>query len=98
VDAVKLNKQDAGSLRAVELMDKLFLIDAQAREEKMDHAARHTLRQERAPPVLNEIQKHILATRETVLPGSKVGQACKYTADTLGETDAFPRSSTTGAQ
>ena len=26
---------------AVELMDKLFLIDAHAREEKMDHAERH---------------------------------------------------------
>lgn len=79
VDAVKLNKQDAGSIRAVELMDKLFLIDAQAREEKMDCAARHLLRQEEAPSVLNEIREHILATRQTVLPGSKAGQACKYT-------------------
>jgi transposase len=79
VDAVKLNKQDAGSIRAVELMDKLFSIDAQAREEKMDHAARHLLRQEKAPLVLNEIREHILATRQTVLPGSKAGQASKYT-------------------
>jgi hypothetical protein len=79
VDAVKLNKQDAGSIRAVELMDKLFSIDAQAREEKMDHAARHLLRQEKAPPVLDEIRAHIMATRQTVLPGSKAGQACKYT-------------------
>ena len=39
VDAVKLNKQDAASIRAVELMDELFAIDAQARNEKMDHAA-----------------------------------------------------------
>ena len=79
VDAVKLNKQDAGSLRAVELMDKLFLIDAQAREEKMDHAARHRLRQEKAPLLLDEIREHIQTTRETVLPGSKAAQACKYT-------------------
>ncbi len=79
VDAIKLNKQDAGSLRAVELMDKLFSIDVQAREEKIDHAARHLLRQEKAPSVLNEIHGHILATRQTVLPGSKAGQACKYT-------------------
>ena len=79
VDAVKLNKQDAGSIRAVELMDKLFLIDAQAREEKMDRAARHRLRQEKAPPVLNEIREHLLATKKSLLPGSKAGQACKYT-------------------
>jgi transposase len=60
-------------------MDKLFSIDAQAREEKMDHAARHLLRQEKAPPVLDEIREHIVATRQTVLPGSKAGQACRYT-------------------
>jgi len=60
-------------------MDKLFSIDAQAREEKLDRAARQSLRQERAPSVLNEIRGHILATRQTVLPGSKAGQACKYT-------------------
>ena len=35
VDAVKLNKQDVGSIHAVELIDKLFAIDAQAREEKI---------------------------------------------------------------
>jgi len=79
VDAVKLNKQDAGSICAVELIDKLFLIDAQAREENMDHAARHVLRQQKAPPLLDEIREHILATSKTVLPRSKTGQACSYT-------------------
>jgi transposase len=79
VDAVKLNKQDAGSMQSVQLIDKLFLIDAQAREENMDHAARHLLRQEMAPPLLNQIQEHILATAKTVLPRSKAGQACNYT-------------------
>jgi hypothetical protein len=78
VDAVKLNKQDAGSIRAVELIDKLFLVDAQARVEKMDHAARHVLRQEKAPPLLDDIREHILATGKTVLPRSKAGQACSY--------------------
>lgn len=79
VDAVKLNKQDAGSIRAVELMDKLFLIDAEAREENMDHAARHLLRREKAPPLLDQIREHILATSKTVLPRSRAGQACNYT-------------------
>ena len=79
VDAVKLNKQDAGSIRAVELMDSLFLIDAEAREENMDHAARHLLRRKKAPPLLDQIRDHILATSKTVLPRSKAGQACNYT-------------------
>jgi transposase len=79
VDAVKLNKQDADSIHTVDLIDKLFLIDAQAREENMDHAARHLLRQEKAPPLLDEIREHILAVSKTVLPRSKAGQACNYT-------------------
>ena len=79
VDAVKLHKQDAASAHAVALMDKLFAIDRRAREENMNHAARHALRQQEAPPVLDQIRAHILATRSTVLPDSKAGQASKYT-------------------
>ena len=79
VDAVKLNKQDAASIRAVELMDKLFAIDAQARNEKMDHAARHALRHEKAPPLLAEIRTHIMEMSKTVLPKSAAGHACSYT-------------------
>jgi transposase len=79
VDAVKLNRQDAASIRAVKLMDELFAIDREAREAQMDHTARHRLRQEKAPPVLDQIREHILATSKTVLPKSAVGKACSYT-------------------
>jgi hypothetical protein len=79
VDAVKLNKQDAASVRIVELMDELFAIDAQARNEKMDHAARHALRQQNAPSLLDKIREHILAMSKTVLPQSAAGKACSYT-------------------
>jgi transposase len=79
VDAVKLNRQDAASISAVELMDALFAIDREAREEKMDQPARHRLRQEKARPLLDKIQQHLLATSKTVLPKSAVGEACSYT-------------------
>ncbi|MGA8669563.1 MAG: IS66 family transposase [Terracidiphilus sp.] len=79
INAIKLNKQDAASIRAVELMDKLFSIDAQAREEKMDHAARDVLRRQHAPPLLDQIRNHILAMSKTVLPKTAAGQACSYT-------------------
>jgi transposase len=79
VNAVKLNKQDAASIRAVELINELFAIDAQARNENMDHAARQTLRHEKAPPLLAEIRTHILEMSKTVLPKSAAGQACSYT-------------------
>jgi transposase len=79
VDAVKLNRQDAASIRAVKLMDELFAIDREAREAQMDHVARHRLRQEKAPPLLDQIREHILATSKTVLPKSAVGIACSHT-------------------
>jgi transposase len=79
VDAVKLHRQDAASIRAVKLMDELFALDREAREAQMDHAARHQLRQEKAPPLLDQIREHILATSQTVLPKSAVGKACSYT-------------------
>jgi transposase len=79
VDAVKLNRQDAASVRAVQLMDELFAIDREAREAQMDHAARHQLRQAKAPPLLDQIREHILATSKTVLPKSAAGKACSYT-------------------
>ena len=83
VNAVKLNKQDALSIRAVELIDELFAIDARARSENMDKVARQTLRQEKAPPLLAVIRTHILThildMSKTVLPKSAAGQACSYT-------------------
>jgi hypothetical protein len=79
VDAVKLNRLDAASIRAVKLMDELFAIDREASEAQMDHTARHRLRQEKAPALLDQIREHILATSKTVLPESAVGKACSYT-------------------
>jgi GAF domain-containing protein len=66
VDAVKLNRQDAASVRTVQLMDELFAIDREAREAQMDHAACHQLRQAKAPPLLDQIREHILATSKTL--------------------------------
>jgi transposase len=79
VDAIKLNKLDAASISIVELMDKLFAIDARAREEKMDHTARNALRQQEAPPLLDKIHAQILALSKNVLPKSAAGEACTYT-------------------
>jgi transposase len=79
VDAIKLNKLDAASINIVELMDQLFAIDARARNEKMDHAARHVLRLQEAPPLLDKINAQILALSKNVLPKSAAGEACAYT-------------------
>ena len=73
-----INRMPA-SIRAVELINELFAIDAQARNEKMDNAARHVLRHEKAPPLLDEIRTHILQMSKTVLPSSAPGHACRLT-------------------
>jgi transposase len=79
VDAIKLNKLDAASIGIVERMDQLFAIDARARNEKMDHAARHVLRQQEAPPLLGKLNAQIQALSKNVLPKSAAGEACAYT-------------------
>jgi hypothetical protein len=54
-------------------------LDARARDEMMDHAARHALRQQEAPPLLDKIKTQILAMSKNVLPKSAAGEACAYT-------------------
>jgi len=65
-------------LRIVAQMAKLFAIDAEARDENMDHAARHALRMERAPLVLTELKAQIEAASRTTLPSSPLGKASAY--------------------
>jgi transposase len=89
VDAIKLNKLDAASISIVELMDKLFAIDARARDEKMNHTARHALRQEEAPPLLDKIHAQILALSKNVLPKSAAGEACTYTVNLWKKLNRF---------
>ena len=79
VDAVKVNPNDAGSARIVALMDDLFAIDREAREQNMDHAQRDVLRQQRAPQRLEQLWAEILAMQKKSLPKSAAGQAANYT-------------------
>jgi hypothetical protein len=60
-------------------MDELFSIDREAHEQKLDHAQRDALRQERAPQLLDELRPALLALQKTRLPKSLAGQAANYT-------------------
>jgi transposase len=79
IDAVKLNPKDQTAMRIVKLMDDLFAIDAEARTENLDHAARHALRLEKAPPLLNVIREQVRGAQKNALPKSAVGKAANYT-------------------
>jgi transposase len=61
------------------LIDDLFGIDAEARAQTLDLAARDRLRQQQARPLLETIRQQIEAARERALPASKLGGAVSYT-------------------
>ena len=65
--------------RIVARIDELFGIDAEAREQNLDLAARHALRLERAKPLLEIIRKEVEAARDASLPSSALGKAANYT-------------------
>jgi len=78
VDAVKVDPKDQDSASIVGLMDRLFAIDARARDKDMDHAQRHLSRKESAPALLAELKTQILAAQGRVLPQSMAGKAARY--------------------
>jgi transposase len=78
-EAMKLHPDDRIATRIVARIDELFAIDAQARTDHLDHAARHALRLERAIPLLDTIQQQIEAARGHALPASALGKAASYT-------------------
>jgi transposase len=79
VDAVKVNANDQESARIVALIDELFAIDREAREQNLDHVQRDVLRQERVPELLDKLRDAVLALKKTALPKSAAGQAANYT-------------------
>jgi transposase len=85
IDALKVQTKghvaDSKVERAVALMDGLFAIDCEAREQSLSLEDRHELRQERAPALLDELKAlllEMLASR-AYLKKSVAGQAIAYT-------------------
>jgi transposase len=78
-EAAKLNPGDAAATRRVRRIDDLFGIDARARAQGRDPAARHALRLERSKPLVEIIRGEVEAARDAVLPSSALGKAANYT-------------------
>ena len=83
IDALKVREKtkatDAELERVVVLMDGLFAIDREAREQNLSLDDRHALRQERAPVLLAELRSLLLKMKDRVLPKSAEGKAVSYT-------------------
>jgi transposase len=78
-DAVKLHPGNRAAVGIVAHIDELFAIDAEARAQNLDPAARHALRWERARPLLATIKHEVEAARSAALPTSALGKAANYT-------------------
>ena len=95
IDAIKVQDRgkaaDAKLERAVALMDGLFAIDREAREQDLSLADRHALRQERAPQLLSELHTLLLTIKASGahLPKSVAGKAIDYTLKRWAELTQF---------
>ncbi|MDR3723736.1 MAG: transposase [Terracidiphilus sp.] len=95
IEAIKVQTKakvaDAKLERVVVLMDGLFAIDREAREQKSSLENRHALRQERVPAILSELHALLLAMQAsgTILPKSIAGNAISYTLRRWGKLTLF---------
>jgi len=78
-EAVQLNPRDPVATPIVARMDELFAIDAEVRRQGITLTGRHTVRQEKARPLLDMIRKQIEAARSNALPAGALAKACNYT-------------------
>jgi len=78
-EAAQLHPADAMATRIVATINELFAIDAMAIANKLDQAARHQLRKQEAPLLLEKLRDEIKAALHGALPASAVGKACNYT-------------------
>ena len=85
IEAVKVNTKAKATNpeleRVVVLMDSLFAIDREAREQRLSLADRHAMRQERAPQIVSALYALLLDLKRStkILPKSKLGMAVAYT-------------------
>jgi transposase len=79
VDAVKVCPQDAEAVKMVVRMDALFLVDREARKQKLTPTERLAFRREHARPWVDEIREACLTVSRQVLPQSALGKATAYT-------------------
>lgn len=81
----------AGDLRAepvIRAINRLYTIEREAREEKMDATARHALRTRKSAPRMKLLKQRIEKVMAQVLPKSALGKACTYA---LGQWPAMLR-------
>jgi transposase len=77
-NVVKLNPGDPVATPIVARINQLFAVDGEAREQGLSVEARHRLRQQKAPELLEKIKAAIAAAKAGALPGGALENACQY--------------------
>ena len=75
-DALKLG--DKRATEPIAFIRELYLVEAEAKEQQLDAAARLALRTARSLPWLARLDQWVDVHVKTVLPTSKLGEACGY--------------------
>lgn len=75
---VKALEQDKRAAVAVQMIRELYDIERDATERGLDAPGRKALRAERAPPILESLEKWVKKTSGATLPKSELGRALTY--------------------
>lgn len=62
----------------LKMIQQLYAVEREARENNMSHEQRHELRLKKSLPVLNDIGNHVFTHVKTALPKSPIGKAYTY--------------------
>jgi len=63
----------------LEAIQRLYLVEEEARQANLTYSDRHQLRQEKSAPILAEIKEWLHQNGTRVLPASLIGKAINYT-------------------
>jgi transposase len=77
-EAAEVNRTDATLVEIVRGIDRLYAIEARARETQLTGEQRAVLRQAESRPILERLHAVISRHRQQVLPKSLTGSACEY--------------------
>lgn len=77
-DALKLDPADQDAADVLKRIGRLYEIERQARDGKLDAAARKELRQQHSVQEVGALKDRMLSIRQAILPGSQLAKACDY--------------------
>lgn len=78
MELAKISKKTGLSIEALSYIRKLYAIEAHARKNNFTSDQRHELRNERAPPILNEFHAWLEKNINRVPKQHKMGQGMQY--------------------